>query len=253
MSSLKLRHKVLSKHIDTHHAYGLEIGPLDAPVITKAKGNVRYLDYVSYDELIKRHSARRNVDQIVVPDYVVSANQPLSSSIREKFDYIIACHVIEHVPNMIDWLKDLQALLNEGGCLFLAVPDKRYTFDILRPETSLSHLINDYSRSIKVPEIEHVFEHFYLKREVSSREIWSGTFQEKLREQRYTLEQAYYVATEMIKKSGYVDVHCHIYTYSSFKDIIDSLIKLKLINYRILGSRDVIKPYNEFIFILEKY
>lgn len=252
MSSIARRRKELSKYVNLTKAHGLEIGPLDAPLITKKEGNVKYLDYLSYDELVKRHSARRDADKIVPPDYVISSDQPLTSLVKERFDYIIACHVIEHIPNTVAWLNDLRGLLNERGYLFLVVPDKRYTFDILRPETTLAHVLNDYFRDIKVPELEHVFEHFFLKRELSSREIWSNDFQEKLSCQRYTVNQAYTMAVQKIRDSGYVDVHCHVYTYESFKDLMNSLIELKVIKYCILGSQDVVKPYNEFFMTLQK-
>lgn len=88
--------------------------------------------------------------------------------------YVIACRVIKHIPNMIAWLNDLHGLLNANGILFLAIPDKRYTFDILRPETSLAHIINDFYRAVTVPDLEHIFEHLFLKREVSASAAWKG-------------------------------------------------------------------------------
>jgi len=57
----------------------------------------------------------------------------LSNLIKEKFDYIIAFDAIEHIPNMIDWLNDVHKILKDAGHIFLAIPGKRYTFDILRP------------------------------------------------------------------------------------------------------------------------
>lgn len=251
MSSQSLRRVELVRHVDWTLETGLEIGPLDAPLISKEEGNIKYLDYLSHDELLKRHSARRNQAKIVTPDYVVSG-QSLTSSIKERFDFIIACHVIEHVPNMIGWLNDVQGLLNDEGVLFLAVPDKRYTFDILRQETSLSHILNDHLRREYSPDFEHVFEHFFMKRELSSREIWTGKFQEKLGNQRFTIEQAFSVARQKISDDGYVDVHCHVFTGESFKDIVQSLIRLGLIKYRIIGYQDVVRPYNEFLVTLEK-
>ncbi|WP_044156709.1 class I SAM-dependent methyltransferase, partial [Escherichia coli] len=50
-----------------------------------------------------------------------------------EFDLIVASHVIEHVPDLIGWLKDAISVLKVGGTLALVVPDKRFTFDILRP------------------------------------------------------------------------------------------------------------------------
>jgi len=57
----------------------------------------------------------------------------LSNLIKKKFDYGITFHAIERIPNMIDWLNDVHKILKDAGHIFLAIPGKRYTFDILRP------------------------------------------------------------------------------------------------------------------------
>lgn len=80
---------------------------------------------MTYDELVETYEGRRNVDMIVEPDYVTSPNISLSEQIKERSDYIVACHVIEHIPNLIAWLNEINLLLDTRGRLFLAVPDKR--------------------------------------------------------------------------------------------------------------------------------
>src|SRR3990172_4516550 len=103
MSTLDRRRSEIGRYTNLDRERGLEIGPLDSPVLTKDEANIRYLDYLTRDELVERHSDRRRVDDIVALDYVIS-NKPLASAIGERFDYVIACHVLEHVPNMIGWL-----------------------------------------------------------------------------------------------------------------------------------------------------
>lgn len=41
----------------------------------------------------------------------------------QKFDVITAWHVIEHVPDLIQTIQKLKSLLNEGGIIFIAVPN----------------------------------------------------------------------------------------------------------------------------------
>ncbi|MEX3900116.1 methyltransferase domain-containing protein [Paraburkholderia sp. BR10954] len=50
-----------------------------------------------------------------------------------KFDYVIASHVIEHVLDLVGWVHSLLAALKHAGRIVLAVPDRRYTFDYVRP------------------------------------------------------------------------------------------------------------------------
>lgn len=250
MSTLERRRAEVAKHLDWSIASGLEIGPLDAPVVTNDHGNIKYLDCVSYNELVRRHSKRRNADKFVALDYVVSSDSDFRV-IDEKFDYVIACHVIEHVPDMIGWLNRVKELLHDSGWLFLAVPDKRYTFDILRPETTLSHILNDHFRSVRSPELEHVFEHIFFKRDVSAREMWEGTCHEKLARPRYSIQEAFDLAARMVRDDGYVDVHCHVFTSQSFRDILSGAIDLGLTALRIDSYQEATFPYNEFLITLK--
>jgi len=55
-----------------------------------------------------------------------------------KFDWIIASHVIEHVPCVISFLRDCESVLKPDGVLSLAIPDKRRCFDKLREKSSLA-------------------------------------------------------------------------------------------------------------------
>ncbi len=224
---------------------------MDAPLISKEEGNIKYLDYLSYEELVKRHSVRRRTDKIVPLDFVLSGDS-IFTEVKESFDYVIACHVIEHVPDFVGWLRDIQKVLNHNGILFLAVPDKRYTFDILRHETSLAHILNDHLRAMKAPDFQHVFKHFFLKRDVSSAEVWRGQHKQKLLCSKPTVQYAYQLASRLLAQEPYVDVHCHVFTSNSFKPILQSLIELQLIDFYLTSLVDVVEPYNEFLVFLRK-
>jgi 2-polyprenyl-3-methyl-5-hydroxy-6-metoxy-1,4-benzoquinol methylase len=250
-ASIARRRKMFLRHIAVTTHTGLELGPLDAPVVSATEAPIKYADFVSYEELLRRHSARRNASRIVRPDYVLTSDS-LAAQITDRFDYVIACHVIEHVPNMIAWLNNLHGLLTANGKLFLAVPDRRYTFDILRPETSLAHIINDFYRAVTTPDLEHIFEHLFLKREVSASAAWKGDIQSLLEQQRYTVEQAYKIARQKFESEGHVDVHCHVFTGAPFLAMIQHLIAAKFIHYKIVDFVEVEKPYNEFLCALAK-
>jgi SAM-dependent methyltransferase len=251
MSTLSRRRSFLAKYIDIERNEGLEIGPLDSPMVLKAEGTIYYLDYLDHEQLVSRHANRRNVSKIVHPDYVIS-DQKISSEISRKFDYIIACHVIEHVPNLVQWLKDIQKLMSQGGVLFLAVPDKRYTFDFLRPLTSLAHILNDYYLSKNKANLEHIFEHIYLKREVTSKDIWQGEFEDKIRLGRYSLVEAYKRAMSYLDSGEYIDVHCHVFTCESFVNIMIDISESGFIDYQIVGVDEVAEPSNEFLIVMRK-
>ena len=252
MNIYQHRKSFLEQFVKVDNLCGLEIGPLDKPVIRKEDGSIKYIDYMAKDELSKRHPNAVNPKELVDIDYVISPQQKISSALSEKVDYLIACHVIEHIPNMIAWLEDIHAILNNHGYLFLAVPDKRYTFDILRTLTPLSHLLNDYHRNIEKADFEHVFEHIYLKREISSSMFWNNSLGNALSKARFTVSDAYARSLREIGPDKYPDIHCHVFTGPYFMEVIESLIEMRLLRYSICAFEDVRRPFNEFLVVLQK-
>ena len=120
---------------------GVEIGALYSPRVTKADGDVRYVDHYSTEELRARYQAneqtRPHLDEIVDVDYVVKGDATLSqvAGPDAPFDYVLASHVIEHVPDPVSWIADAANLLLPGGVISLVVPDKRFCFDVNRAIT----------------------------------------------------------------------------------------------------------------------
>ncbi len=246
------RKSILINNIEVGKSSGLEIGPLDKPLVTREAGAIQYVDYMSRDELIARHAGTCMPENIVEVDHVISPRNYLSDVIQEKFDYVIACHVIEHIPNMIGWLNDVHQILKDNGYLYLAVPDKRYTFDIARPVTPLSHILNDFHQNVTTADFAHVFEHIYLKRNITAGDVWNNKAQSKINTERFTAHDAYRRTTHEMEPGKYPDVHCHVFTSQDFMSIIKMLIDLHLIAYAIRSFEDVKRPYNEFIIILQK-
>ena len=60
-----------------------------------------------------------------------------------SLDFVIAGHVLEHLPDPIGAIRETCRVLREHGVFLLAVPDMRYTHDRARPETTHEHLLAD--------------------------------------------------------------------------------------------------------------
>ena len=98
------------QHINQFTQTGLEIGALDNPIARKEVGTVYYADYCSTDQLKENHrnTPTVNIDNIVQVDFVTNGgaiSDVVPTDIR--FDYVLASHVIEHVPDIISWLQDV--------------------------------------------------------------------------------------------------------------------------------------------------
>src|SRR5262249_29263731 len=121
------------------------------------------------------------LDDIVDVDYVVKKDQSLHDATTEgqPFDYVIASHVIEHVPNPLGWMADAARTLRPGGLLSLVVPDRRYCFDINRVDTQMRDWIDWYLRDAKVPTSGQLFDFFAnvvtIDGGVDTAGIWEGT------------------------------------------------------------------------------
>jgi SAM-dependent methyltransferase len=61
-----------------------------------------------------------------------------------SYDFVLSCHSLEHVANPLKAIQEWKRVLKPSGLLVLVLPDKRYTFDVNRPYTTLQHLLDDY-------------------------------------------------------------------------------------------------------------
>ena len=66
---------------------------------------------------------------------------------NESQDFIVSSHVIEHFPNPIKALIEWDRLVRPGGIIFMIVPHKERTFDKVRENTPLEHLIEDFKNN----------------------------------------------------------------------------------------------------------
>ena len=75
-----------------------------------------------------------------------------------SYDFVLASHVLEHVANPMRALLEWRRILAPGGGLLIIVPDKRATFDHLRPYTTLDHIEADYERGVAESDLTHLGE-----------------------------------------------------------------------------------------------
>jgi SAM-dependent methyltransferase len=121
---------------------GLEIGALDFPLRVPAGARVRYVDRKPNEGL--REDFPELAGHDFVPVDVVDDATTLATIADETQDFVIASHVIEHLQDPIGALRAWVRVLRPGGVLWLAVPDRRQTFDHKRPPTPLDHVIRDH-------------------------------------------------------------------------------------------------------------
>ncbi|MCJ2112978.1 class I SAM-dependent methyltransferase [Methylobacterium sp. E-025] len=205
----------------------LEFGPLNRPLVPKAAG-VYYADHCSTEDLRNKYANDPNVNVADIAEVDVDLTQMKFrdfASTHGPLDAVVASHVIEHIPDLISWLKDIHDALVPGGVLALVVPDKRFTFDLHRRETPLWRIEDDYEQRRTRPGLPVVLDHFCNVANVHQHTLW--------------LE--YRLGAEILPAHGnpsafdpshliqawhaghYIDTHCLVVTPWRFVEIIGAL------------------------------
>lgn len=137
---------------------GIEIGALHSPITLDAqRASVFYVDSLPLDELRARYGKSVDPDRIQQPD-VVCDGATLAPFLPSSLDFIVARHVLEHLPNPLAALIRWHEVLRPGGLLFLSVPHRAYTFDKERTRTTLEHVLADYRNPCAQRDFDHYLE-----------------------------------------------------------------------------------------------
>lgn len=202
------------------NADGLEIGAGYSPLV--AGPRAKTLDHLDQAGLIAKYSDQGVDTAKIRPVTYVWRGEPLHELVQERFDWIVASHVVEHVPDLIGFLNDCGELLKPGGTLTLAVPDRRYTFDHYRPVSGLGSVIDAHLQRRTKPSIGSVMEHYRQHCATSAGIVWN----------RSVIEAPDFlpdIATQMralAERGDYVDTHVWVFTPSSFRLMILDLREL---------------------------
>jgi predicted SAM-dependent methyltransferase len=121
---------------------GIEIGALHLPLPVSQTASVKYVDRMSVNDLRKQYPELQSLDLVNVD--ILDDGETLETFQDATLDFVIANHFLEHCQNPILAVENMIRVLKTSGVLYLAIPDKRSTFDADRPITPLTHVIKDY-------------------------------------------------------------------------------------------------------------
>jgi len=135
---------------------GLEIGGLQRPLAVGKSAKVKYVDRMPVSELRRHYPELTSVDLVEVD--IIDDGERLETIADFSQDFVIANHFIEHCQDPILFIKNMLRVLRNGGIIYLAIPDKRYTFDRNRPDTPVEHMVRDYSEGPEWSRKQHFME-----------------------------------------------------------------------------------------------
>lgn len=222
----------------------LEIGPFCNPLLRGP--NIAYLDILDADALRAR-ALETGGDPAGCPsriDYVGGLEQ-----VGRRFDAIISSHAIEHQPDLVQHLGQIERILDPDGLFCLIIPDKRYCFDHFIAESTIADVLEAHREQRRVHSFASVIEHVALTTHNDPQRHWRGDHGPAVPSDRAArLRKA--IADHEAGAGGYIDVHAWYFTPDSFADIIGSLAALDLIGLELAGVYDSAFGRNEFCAVL---
>jgi SAM-dependent methyltransferase len=247
--------KILAR-IDPRTGRGLEIGPLTSPVLAKSTADVVYVDRASRDELVQWFSTNPKLDTSAILEVdCVWGDRTLSECVGgATFDFCIASHVMEHVPDLVTWLHEVHAVLRDGGILSVALPDQRYMFDCLRPLSTPADVVDAYVNRRRRPSARQIYEHFSQIVEVDAAALWRHRATGEDLEVRAPggSRELLAICEDAQINAKYIDSHCWIFTPDAFVRTCGELAALGLMPFEIAEFFPTAENDAEFFASLRK-
>ena len=204
-------------------ADALEIGPFYSPVLRSRQ--TRYFDILSQADLIARAKQIGVADPAVPKIDFISGTGDLSG-IKLQFDIVLSSHCIEHQPDLIAHLRQVEALLREGGRYFLLIPDKRYCFDHFLPSSTAADILDAHQHAARVHSLRNVINHRAFTTHNDGKRHWAGDHGTYLDNHPDRVRAA--VAEYQAHPGGYIDVHAWFFTPDSLCELLATLHALGL-------------------------
>jgi len=225
-------------HLLDKKGLGLEIGPSHNPIAPKNKGfNVHILDHLNAIDLRSKYRGHGvNIGNIEEVDFVWNG-EPIDALIGKTgcYDWIIASHVIEHVPDLISCFQQCEALLKPNGMMSLVIPDKRFCFDYFSSVSSTGSVLDAYAEKRTRPSHGQIFDYIANASKRDGNITWgSGGADELI----HTFVDARAQYDLSIAMKDYIDAHCWRFTPSSFRLMMVDLQMLDLTGLGVIKEFD---------------
>jgi SAM-dependent methyltransferase len=223
----------------------LEIGPAHKPCFTG--GNVKYFDVQDSDGLRARalthHENPKGTPSRI--DFVSPTGD--LGIVRETFDAVFSSHAIEHQPDLIGHLIEVDRLLAPGGAYFVICPDKRYCFDHHIPASTIGEVFEAHAARRQTHRMADFIDAMSMSSHNDPARHWAKDSPPVGVNARLVAQ-----ALDQIEKAngGYIDCHAWRMTPSSFREILETLHQLGKSPLRPLRVYDTTMGQNEFFVVL---
>lgn len=236
------RNAIVRSMLDPSGA-GIEIGPLDQPLMPKSEGHrVTIVDLADARALREIYAEDRvDISRIEEVDHVLG-DRTLTEVLAElgPVDWVVAGHVLEHIPDPLRFLRAVESILSPSGRLVLVLPDKRYCFDHYGELSTAGQIVDAFLEERTLPTPGQIVDYFARTSIAGDSIAWGRNAQVDpvpmydASMVRSNLESALDGATF----DG--QIHCWRFTPASFRLLIDELRALSMTGLTILDHHDTV-------------
>lgn len=213
---------------------GIEIGALHNPLQVPATAHVKYVDRITAEELRRHYPELADLPLVEID--ILDDGETLNRIADDSQDFVIANHFIEHCQNPIQTLKSIFRVLKPNGVLYMGIPDKRYTFDVHRPITSIEHLLQDYHEGPAWSKEQHFMEY--------AKHAWMGhTLEDEAVDEPLVME----IASQFMEMD--YSIHFHAWTQTEILELLVTLKRTLNVSFEV---ELFLKRQEEMILVLRK-
>jgi len=245
------------QHLDLTSGRGLELGALDRPLVRRSGADVGYVDLTDTEGLRAHYADDPNVrgEDLVEVDFTLlhdGQTRTLAEATNGSGTYawVVASHVIEHVPDLIGFLADVAEVLVDGGRLALVVPDSRYSFDALRQPTTVGEILLAHHQGDQRPSLRAVFDHFTDAVNLTAAALWEGA-QPTADDHLHSPEMAWDNAFRW-QAGEYIDCHAWLFTPTILVDQLRQLADQGLSDFTVAAISPTKTYEAEFFATLQR-
>lgn len=238
------RGRAVTSRIVRKNGHGLEVSPGARGLLPKDVFDVVTCDKVDPEEYKRRYQEAQcpPIDRII-------GDAPLDTVFGdERFDFIVSSHVIEHIPDFIGFFISAAKLLHPGGQIIKLVPDRRFTFDVLRRNSTIDDIERAHTGRLTRPSLEMIEDFFrHVDQGVTAPAIWSGQYKPSPMHDAATVAERLKAYTPKT-----ADCHCFTFTPESFHTLIGHVIAHYVPTLRIVEITETPRDCSEFLIHLSK-
>lgn len=223
----------------------LEIGPFFRPGLPPATTD--YFDVLD-SEALRERASLLGQDPEKVPEIKWTDPNGSLSEVTQRYDVCYSSHNIEHQPDLIRHLQEVETILHPHGRYLLVVPDHRYCFDALLAPSTIADVMEAHVNRHRKHSLRSVIEHRALVTHNDVVTHWMG-------DNGYFELRSEQVAQAIVEfeTTDYLDVHAWKFTPPSFATIMNALTNLRQTSFRLERVYSTLRWTNEFFAVLRKY